>query len=81
MKTDRVLAGRRDVELWEPLRAAVAGGDEVLLQAGCDRRMETCRAKFNNLLNFRGFPHIPGEDWLMTSPAGGTANNGGSMNK
>ncbi len=81
VKTDRVIAGRRDVELWEPLRAAVAVGDEVLLQAGCDRRMETCRAKFNNLLNFRGFPHIPGEDWLMTSPAGGTANNGGSMNK
>ncbi len=80
-KTDRVVGSQRQIELWEPLRAAVAVGDEVLLQAGCDRRMETCRAKFNNLLNFRGFPHIPGEDWLMTSPSGGSANNGGSLNK
>ena len=81
VKTDRLIGNRREVELWEPLRAAVAEGDEVLLQAGCDRRLETCRAKFDNLLNFRGFPHIPGEDWLMTFPGQGNAENGGSLNK
>lgn len=81
VKTDRAVGARRQIELWEPLRAAIAVGDEVLLQAGCDRRMETCRDKFDNLLNFRGFPHIPGEDWLMTGPSGGSANNGGSLNR
>jgi hypothetical protein len=24
--------------------------------------------KFDNFLNFRGFPHVPGEDWIMASP-------------
>lgn len=80
-KTDRIIGTRRQIELWEPVRAAVEVGDEVLVQAGCDRRMETCQAKFDNLLNFRGFPHIPGEDWLMTVPGKGGANNGGSLNQ
>ncbi|WP_428540031.1 DUF2163 domain-containing protein [Profundibacter sp.] len=30
--------------------------------AGCDKRFETCQAKFANAANFRGFPHIPGQD-------------------
>lgn len=81
VKTDRIIEARRQIELWEPLRAGIAVGDEVLLEAGCDRRMETCQAKFDNLLNFRGFPHIPGEDWLMTAPGQGGANNGGSLNQ
>jgi hypothetical protein len=30
--------------------------------------METCRLKFDNLMNFRGFPDIPGDDWLVAHP-------------
>jgi uncharacterized phage protein (TIGR02218 family) len=37
----------------------------VRLTVGCDKRGETCRAKFLNYLNFRGFPHLPSEDWLI----------------
>jgi hypothetical protein len=29
------------------------------LEAGCDKRAETCRLKFGNFLNFRGFPAFP----------------------
>jgi hypothetical protein len=29
---------------------------------GCDLRAETCTAKFGNLLNFGGFPAIPGRN-------------------
>ncbi|RMA42141.1 hypothetical protein D9R08_11880 [Rhodophyticola porphyridii] len=68
----------RSVELWEPFRAPVAPGDMIRLEAGCDKRMETCRLKFNNLLNFRGFPDIPGDDWLMSYPARTNARDGGS---
>lgn len=68
VRADRLLPGGRRVELWEGLRAPVAAGDRIRLTAGCDKRAETCRAKFNNLINFRGFPHLPGEDWL-TAPA------------
>ena len=27
--------------------------------------METCGAKFANTVNFRGFPHIPGQDAVL----------------
>jgi hypothetical protein len=40
--------------------------------------METCRLKFNNLLNYRGFPDLPGEDWMMAVPRSDGANGGGS---
>nr|WP_244486605.1 phage BR0599 family protein [Aureimonas sp. Leaf324] len=30
--------------------------------AGCDWSFTTCRERFGNGLNFRGFPHIPGAD-------------------
>lgn len=69
VKTDRLADGGRDIELWEELRAVIAAGDTVRIEAGCDKRAETCRAKFGNFLNFRGFPHVPGEDWQIAYPA------------
>lgn len=61
--------GRRVIELWEPVRDAITSGDMVRLEAGCDKRVETCRAKFGNVVNYRGFPFVPGEDWLVAIPA------------
>ena len=68
----------RQITLWQPIRGAIAPGDRLRLIAGCDRRAETCREKFANLTNFQGFPHIPGEDWLMAVPRSGGGNTGGS---
>lgn len=80
IKHDQFAAsGARVIELWEPLRAVIAPGDVVRLEAGCDKRSETCRLKFNNYLNFRGFPDIPGEDWLMSVPTGQGDESGGSL--
>ncbi|WP_341818742.1 phage BR0599 family protein [Wolbachia endosymbiont (group B) of Ennomos erosarius] len=28
--------------------------------AGCNKTFPTCRSKFNNTVNFRGEPYIPG---------------------
>ena len=78
IKRDRFEDGARVVELWEPLRAGIAAGDMVRLEAGCDRRFQTCRLKFANVLNFQGFPDIPGEDWQIASPASGSDLSGGS---
>ena len=64
-------AGVRAVELWAAPGAAPAVGDRVRLTAGCDKRAETCGAKFLNFLNFRGFPHLPPEDWLISPQANG----------
>lgn len=37
-------------------------GDAFTIVAGCDKRPETCRDRFANIANFRGFPDIPGQD-------------------
>ncbi|GGD93690.1 hypothetical protein GCM10011390_10560 [Aureimonas endophytica] len=44
------------------LSGGQAPGDAARLHAGCDKSFATCRARFANGLNFRGFPHLPGND-------------------
>lgn len=42
----------------------------------CDQRFETCRDVFSNSENFRGFPHLPGTDFVLSGPSDGV-NDGG----
>ena len=79
IKHDRALNGQREVELWEPIRGMIASGHQLRLTAGCDKRQATCRLKFNNLLNFRGFPDLPSTDWMMAVPKSSGSNTGGSL--
>lgn len=81
VKNDRQQGRGRVIELWEAVRAPISLGDRLRFEAGCDRRAETCRLKFNNFLSFRGFPHLPGEDWLMAVPKMGGMNDGGSLGR
>ncbi|RZJ46614.1 MAG: DUF2163 domain-containing protein [Brevundimonas sp.] len=46
--------------------------------AVCDRRWATCVGAFANTAGFRGFPDIPGDDFLAATPVEGTRNDGGS---
>ena len=78
IKRDRFVGPDRVIELWQPLRAEVSPGDLVRIEAGCDKRFETCRLKFRNAVNFQGFPDIPGEDWIMTHPTRSGDVSGGS---
>jgi uncharacterized phage protein (TIGR02218 family) len=78
IKQDALEGVTRRVSLWEPIRSALVPGTMVRLTAGCDKRSETCRAKFGNFLNFRGFPDVPSEDWLLAVPKSGGVNSGGS---
>jgi uncharacterized phage protein (TIGR02218 family) len=78
VKGDRGAAAAREVELWQQV-AGIAVGDAVRLEPGCDKSAVTCREKFQNFLNFRGFPHIPGEDFLISYPMQGTVMDGGSL--
>lgn len=55
-------AGLVRITLRDPVGAAPDQGDQVTVFAGCDKRFATCKAKFANQLNFRGFPHMPGDD-------------------
>jgi len=53
------------VELWQALAQAPAPGTRVSVTAGCDKQFATCRGVFANAANFRGFPHMPGDDFVM----------------
>lgn len=79
VRSDRPEEGGRRIELWQGFDAVLTGGDAVVLVAGCDKRAGTCRARFGNLANFRGFPHLPGEDWLLTVPARTARRDGGAL--
>lgn len=46
----------------------VVVGDTFKIQPGCDKLVSTCQNKFNNVVNFRGEPYIPGTDYLLTIP-------------
>ncbi|MEL7150251.1 MAG: DUF2163 domain-containing protein [Pseudomonadota bacterium] len=79
VKRDRETHAGRLIELWEVFPGGVQTGDDVRIEAGCDKRVVTCRGKFDNLLNFRGFPSIPGEDWLVSYPVQDGVNDGGIL--
>ena len=53
------------VELWHPTAHPITPSDTFTITAGCDKQLATCRARFANALNFRGFPHMPGPDYVL----------------
>jgi uncharacterized phage protein (TIGR02218 family) len=75
----RGLGAAGEVFLWAPAPSPIAAGDAFTLTAGCDRSFATCRAKFANALNFRGFPHLPGNDRLARGVRPSEALDGGSL--
>lgn len=62
----------------ELARDARAPGAAFTVTAGCDKRFDTCRAKFANVLNFRGFPHMPGNDAVVAGADPRQPMDGGS---
>ncbi|MDB5643850.1 MAG: beta-tubulin [Hyphomicrobiales bacterium] len=65
IKSHRLSGGHSVFVFWTPSAAPFAPGDAIEVTAGCDKSFTTCGAKFANRANFRGFPHIPGNDVLM----------------
>lgn len=54
------------ITLQQAMPNATAIGDAYNLSAGCDKLLATCKTKFNNVINFRGFPHVPGQDKMIS---------------
>jgi len=49
------------VKLYFPTANTIQSGDRFQLFEGCGKRFdEDCRTRFNNAINFRGFPYVPG---------------------
>jgi uncharacterized phage protein (TIGR02218 family) len=59
---------RQRLTLRDPPLYLPSIGDLVEISEGCDRRFETCTARFANGANFRGEPHLPGMDLLTRYP-------------
>lgn len=68
IKSDELIGSVRTLTLWLPLATPMTSGETMRIYPGCDKRGETCKAKFSNFLNFRGFPDIPGRDLVMSYP-------------
>ncbi|HEY5237245.1 MAG TPA: DUF2163 domain-containing protein [Rhizomicrobium sp.] len=66
------------IELWQSMSEAVAVNDAFTISAGCDKQFATCKAKFDNAINFRGFPYMPGNDAITSSPVQNLSLDGGS---
>jgi len=66
------------IELWQSMSEAVGVGDSFTITAGCDKQFATCKAKFANAINFRGFPYMPGNDAVLSYPAAAQPMDGGS---
>lgn len=58
--------GTASIELWQEPSLPVQFGDEIEIKAGCDKQLATCRSRFANVTNFRGFPNMPGNDFLTS---------------
>lgn len=54
-----------DVALFLPMPYTIRIGDVFRIFPGCDKRLQTCNEKFDNVLNFRGEPHVPGNDAVL----------------
>ena len=73
-------SGADILELWLPTPFAVALGDTATATAGCRKTFAVCLSKFDNHVNFRGFPLIPGTDVVTRyGVQGAYGESGGSI--
>lgn len=72
VKQHRAADGEVTLSLWQAMPEPIAPGDTFTVTAGCDKTFATCRDRFANAENFRGFPHIPGNDFILSYPTPGT---------
>ncbi|MGI8526916.1 MAG: DUF2163 domain-containing protein [Pseudolabrys sp.] len=68
------------LSLFLPMPRPIQVGDTFSITAGCDKRRETCRDRFANVVNFGGFPDMPGNDFALSYAKQGDHNSGGSLN-
>lgn len=73
------VAGIDTIELWQEMPHALGVGDSFTITAGCGKLADICKNKFNNLVNYRGFHMMPGNDWVQSYPRQGGGNDGGSL--
>ncbi len=64
MEVRRYAAGG-EIQTVLPMPYDVAAGDNFTIVTGCDKLFTTCKNTFDNVVNFRGEPHVPGIDRML----------------
>lgn len=57
--------GATQFELHHAMPYPVQVGDTYTVYRGCDKSLSACKNIFNNVVNFRGEPHLPGIDQVV----------------
>lgn len=55
VKHDGNPSGLGSMKLYEPMPNDIQVGDTFSVSPGCDKTIETCRDRFDNIVNFRGY--------------------------
>ncbi len=71
-----VVAGN-SIELYLPMPHPVHTGDAFSIVAGCDKLHDTCKNKFNNIVNRQAEDFIPGMDAVIETPNASASSGGG----
>lgn len=61
------------VNLFAPLPETPGIGDTFTVRRGCGKSREDCMAR-SNIVNFRGYPEVPGSDQVLRMPIPGQGN-------
>lgn len=67
-----------ELSLWQLPAFPIVAGDTFTVTAGCPHTFDACRDKFANAANYRGFPHIPGNDFVLSYARQDEQDNDGS---
>jgi uncharacterized phage protein (TIGR02218 family) len=78
IKRHQIAGTEHRLELWRPFPDGIAAGAAVRVTAGCDKHLATCRDRFANAPNFRGFPYMPGNDFISSFARAGAIARSGS---
>jgi uncharacterized phage protein (TIGR02218 family) len=80
VQAHRRLPGAGALDLWRRTSHPIRPGDAFRVTAGCDKSLATCGRTFSNVANHRGFPHLPGNDFVLkTARQGEPGLDGGSL--
>ena len=70
MDVKKYTLSSQTIELFEPMPSDIAASDTYTVTRGCDKTFETCRDTFSNVVNFRGYPYIPGVSDILSGQTG-----------
>lgn len=54
-----------NITLTLPMPYTISASDAFTITVGCDKSIGLCSSRFNNVVNFRGEPYVPGYDKML----------------